>query len=49
MSGLAKFVPLEELKDRLVAVVCNLKPVNMRGAYNYYYVQFMHLAKYIRT
>ena len=33
VSGLAKCVPLEELKDRLVAVVCNLKPVNMRGVY----------------
>ena len=33
VSGLAKCVSLEELKDRLVAVVCNLKPVNMRGVY----------------
>ena len=31
VSGLAACVPLEELQDRLVAVVCNLKPANMRG------------------
>ena len=31
VSGLAKCVSLEQLKDRLVVVVCNLKPVNMRG------------------
>lgn len=31
VSGLAKFVPLEELQDRLVAVLCNLKPAKMRG------------------
>ena len=31
VSGLAKCVPVEELRDRLVAVVCNLKPANMRG------------------
>lgn len=31
VSGLAKFVPLEELQDRFVAVLCNLKPAKMRG------------------
>lgn len=31
VSGLAKFIPLEELQDRLVVVLCNVKPVNMRG------------------
>lgn len=31
VSGLAKFVPLEELQNRLVAVLCNLKPAKMRG------------------
>lgn len=31
VSGLAKFVPLEEMKDRNVAVLCNLKPAKMRG------------------
>lgn len=31
VSGLAKFVPLEDLQDRLVAVLCNLKPAKMRG------------------
>lgn len=31
VSGLAKFVPLEEMQDRFVAVLCNLKPAKMRG------------------
>lgn len=31
VSGLAKFMSLEELQDRLVVVLCNLKPVSMRG------------------
>ncbi|KAJ4829004.1 hypothetical protein Tsubulata_050636 [Turnera subulata] len=30
-SGLVKYVPLEELQDRNVAVLANLKPRNMRG------------------
>lgn len=30
-SGLVGSVPLEELKDRMVIVMCNLKPVKMRG------------------
>ncbi|XP_015607250.1 tyrosine--tRNA ligase, cytoplasmic [Cephus cinctus] len=31
VSGLANFVPLEEMKDRLVVVLCNLKAANLRG------------------
>ncbi|GLC43992.1 hypothetical protein PLESTB_000217600 [Pleodorina starrii] len=31
VSGLVKYVPLEEMQDRLVVVICNLKPRNMRG------------------
>lgn len=31
VSGLAGLFPLEKLRDRDVVVVCNLKPVNMRG------------------
>lgn len=31
VSGLVGKVPLEELKGRLLLVVCNLKPVSMRG------------------
>lgn len=31
ISGLAGVFPLEKLQDRNVVVVCNLKPVNMRG------------------
>mmetsp|Transcript_36956 Transcript_36956/g.44702 ORF Transcript_36956/g.44702 Transcript_36956/m.44702 type:complete len:257 (-) Transcript_36956:210-980(-) len=30
-SGLVKYVPEAELQDRMVAVLCNLKPRNMRG------------------
>ena len=30
-SGLVKHVPIEEMKDRLVVVVCNLKPAKFKG------------------
>ncbi|XP_004603635.1 tyrosine--tRNA ligase, cytoplasmic [Sorex araneus] len=31
VSGLVQFVPQEQLQDRLVVVLCNLKPQKMRG------------------
>ncbi|GIL61237.1 hypothetical protein Vafri_15643 [Volvox africanus] len=31
VSGLVKYVPLDAMQDRLVVVICNLKPRNMRG------------------
>ena len=31
VSGLARFVPLEELQGCSVVLLCNLKPVKMRG------------------
>jgi len=31
VSGLVKFVPIEEMQDRMVLVVCNLKPANLKG------------------
>ncbi|XP_067143831.1 aminoacyl tRNA synthase complex-interacting multifunctional protein 1 [Centruroides vittatus] len=31
VSGLVKFVPLEEMQNRWVVVLCNLKPAKMRG------------------
>lgn len=31
VSGLVKFVPIEEMRDRLVVILCNLKPAKMRG------------------
>ncbi|PNH08706.1 Tyrosine--tRNA ligase, cytoplasmic [Tetrabaena socialis] len=31
VSGLVGFVPLEQMQDRKVVVLCNLKPRNMRG------------------
>lgn len=31
VSGLVKFVPIEEMRDRMVVVMCNLKPAKMRG------------------
>ncbi|KAK9498599.1 hypothetical protein O3M35_003194 [Rhynocoris fuscipes] len=31
VSGLVKHVPIEEMQNRLVIVMCNLKPVKMRG------------------
>ncbi|CAG9768782.1 unnamed protein product [Ceutorhynchus assimilis] len=30
-SGLVKYIPIDELKDRVVLLLCNLKPVKMRG------------------
>jgi aminoacyl tRNA synthase complex-interacting multifunctional protein 1 len=31
VSGLVKFVPIEEMENRMVVVMCNLKPAKMRG------------------
>jgi len=31
VSGLVDFVPLEAMQDRMVVVLCNLKPAKMRG------------------
>ncbi|KAL9711076.1 G4 quadruplex nucleic acid binding protein [Leucoagaricus gongylophorus] len=31
VSGLVNYVPIEQMRDRSVVVVCNLKPANMRG------------------
>eukprot|EP01117_Protostelium_nocturnum_P003780 TRINITY_DN15041_c0_g1_i1.p1 TRINITY_DN15041_c0_g1~~TRINITY_DN15041_c0_g1_i1.p1 ORF type:complete len:441 (+),score=205.49 TRINITY_DN15041_c0_g1_i1:88-1410(+) len=31
VSGLVKFVPIEEMKDRMCVVLCNLKPSALRG------------------
>ncbi|CAI8005681.1 Aminoacyl tRNA synthase complex-interacting multifunctional protein 1 [Geodia barretti] len=31
VSGLAKHLTLEELRDRKVVLLCNLKPANMKG------------------
>eukprot|EP00762_Andalucia_godoyi_P000754 ANDGO_03839.mRNA.1 putative methionine--tRNA ligase len=31
VSGLVKFVPIEQMMNRLVVVICNLKPAKMRG------------------
>lgn len=30
VSGLVKFVPIEQMQDRLVIVVANMKPAKMR-------------------
>jgi len=30
VSGLAKFIPLEEMQNRLIVVVCNMKPSNFQ-------------------
>lgn len=35
VSGLVKFVPLDEMVDRSVVVLCNLKPRAMRGVTSY--------------
>ena len=31
ISGLVKFIPEEQMQDRMVVVLCNLKPSKMRG------------------
>lgn len=31
VSGLVKYIPLDKMQNRKVVLVCNLKPVNMRG------------------
>jgi len=31
VSGLVKFVPIEQMQNRLVLVVCNMKPAKLRG------------------
>lgn len=31
VSGLVNFVPIEEMQDRLVVVLCNLKPAKLKG------------------
>ena len=31
VSGLVKFVPIDQMQNRLVVVLCNLKPAKMRG------------------
>ncbi|GJQ70465.1 Aats-tyr [Trypoxylus dichotomus] len=31
VSGLVNFVPIQEMEDRMVVVLCNLKPAKMRG------------------
>ena len=30
-TGLVNFVPIDEMKDRLVVVLCNLKPAKLKG------------------
>lgn len=31
VSGLVNFIPIEEMQDRMVVVLCNLKAAKMRG------------------
>jgi aminoacyl tRNA synthase complex-interacting multifunctional protein 1 len=31
VSGLVRFIPIEEMQNRMVVVLCNLKPAKMRG------------------
>jgi aminoacyl tRNA synthase complex-interacting multifunctional protein 1 len=35
ISGLVKFVPIEKMQNRMVVVVCNLKPAKMRDVMSY--------------
>lgn len=31
VSGLVNFIPIEQMQDRMVVVLCNLKAAKMRG------------------
>ncbi|TCD63682.1 G4 quadruplex nucleic acid binding protein [Steccherinum ochraceum] len=31
VSGLVKYIPIEQMRDKILVGVCNLKPANMRG------------------
>merc|ERR1712055_9914 len=31
ISGLVKHIPIEEMQNRMVVILCNLKPAKMRG------------------
>lgn len=31
VSGLVKYIPIEEMQNKMVVVLCNLKPAKMRG------------------
>ncbi|TIA82781.1 hypothetical protein E3P98_01173 [Wallemia ichthyophaga] len=31
VSGLVKYVPIEEMQDKMIVAICNLKPASMRG------------------
>lgn len=31
VSGLVKFIPIEQMQDRMVVILCNLKPAKMRN------------------
>ncbi|XP_020584174.1 probable methionine--tRNA ligase [Phalaenopsis equestris] len=35
VSGLVNYIPIEEMENRKVCVLCNLKPANMRGIKSY--------------
>ncbi|GAB4851885.1 hypothetical protein Ancab_031284 [Ancistrocladus abbreviatus] len=35
VSGLVNYIPIEEMQDRKVCVLCNLKPATMRGIKSY--------------
>ncbi|PVU94493.1 hypothetical protein BB559_002996 [Furculomyces boomerangus] len=35
VSGLVNYIPIEEMQDRMVITVCNLKPAAMRGIKSY--------------
>ena len=31
MSGLVNYIPIEQMQNKVLVAVCNLKPANMRG------------------
>ncbi|PVU90241.1 hypothetical protein BB561_004955 [Smittium simulii] len=35
ISGLVKYIPIEEMNDRMIITICNLKPATMRGIKSY--------------
>lgn len=43
VSGLVKFVPVEQMQNRRVVVVTNLKPAKMRDVMSYGMVSYLAL------
>lgn len=57
ISGLVNYIPIEEMQDRMVVILANLKPANLRGVQShgmvlcasvYVPVQLINVCYYIK-